>query len=148
MKQNIYARCTGDKNRMCLLCNSHYLVKNPIETNTFCPDCFTESRKHELTRVKHHLHRAEKAGNDATLTINQWLKILDYFKWKCAYCPNGQFEVLEHIVPILSGGGTTSINCIPACLSCNRRKDSKLLIDKLSKYKIEQVKQQLIDIAL
>lgn len=146
MRRYPYVRCTGDKNRICLLCNSHYLVVNPTEINAFCPTCFTKERKHEMRRVYKNIWRAKQANALATLTVIEWLNILDHFKWQCAYCLDGKFEVLEHIISIADGGGTTALNCIPACGLCNSRKDrdTRYLIPQ---NKIEQVKQQLIDLA-
>src|SRR5271170_4541914 len=107
-----------DRKRVCLLCLSVYKTTRTRENDAFCPDCFTESRMRELCRLNRNLRRARRAGTLATLTINQWFYILDYFNWKCAYCQSRAFEVLEHIIPVTSKGGTTIFNCVPACLSC------------------------------
>lgn len=78
-------------------------------------------RKIEIQRIAEQNKRADKLGLPATLTLEGWLKTLDYFHWKCAYC-RGRFEVLEHFIPIVQYGGTTADNCVPACRSCNRIK--------------------------
>ena len=77
----------------------------------------------EIDRVAFQVRRAEEAGVPATLMIEEWLETLDYFNWGCAYC-HGSYEVIEHFVPIAIGGGTTYQNCVPACVSCNNRKDT------------------------
>ena len=146
MRRYPYLRCSGDKNRICLLCDSPYMARNPEETNTFCPQCFTQERKHELHHVKINLKRAEKAGTHATLTLKQWLSILDHFNWRCAYCA-GPYEVVEHVLSINLGGGTTALNCVPACVPCNARKDRGSNSTAMPLAKIEQVKQQLERIA-
>jgi hypothetical protein len=53
--------------------------------------------------------------------MEQWLKTLEYFDHKCAYC-GGNYEVIEHYLPIHKAGTTVS-NCVPACFSCNVMKD-------------------------
>lgn len=63
--------------------------------------------------------RARDAGLPATLTTKEWTKTLDHFNWKCAICLVGNYQVLEHFIPLALGGGTTVDNCIPACVSCN-----------------------------
>lgn len=78
----------------------------------------------EANAVKRHNERAIEAGCEATLTITQWLKTLDHYDWRCAYCGD-PYEELEHEIPIALGGGTTAINCIPSCRSCNRTKSMK-----------------------
>jgi len=79
-------------------------------------------RRNESKRVEYHNNRASRVGLPATLTVAQWTETLEYFNHKCALCPDGAYEVLEHFVPIIHGGGTTEYNCIPACSQCNRIK--------------------------
>lgn len=146
MRRYPYLRCSGDRNRICLLCDSPYLCKNPEEVNTFCPTCFSKTRKRELCRVTANLKRAAKAKVPATLTIKQWLCILEHFNWQCAYCFEGKFDVLEHIVSIVNGGGTTMFNCVPACTVCNARKDAKRK-GLIPQSMIDHAKQQLEKIA-
>ena len=67
--------------------------------------------------------RAKQAGARHDLTMQQWLKTLEYFDHKCAYC-GGEYEVIEHYLPV-SKAGTTVSNCVPACLKCNVMKDSQ-----------------------
>jgi hypothetical protein len=53
--------------------------------------------------------------------MEQWIETLEYFDYTCAYC-GGDYEVLEHYLPIYKAG-TTASNCVPACLHCNIMKD-------------------------
>lgn len=78
----------------------------------------------EAKAVKRHNERAVTAGCEATLTISQWLETLERYNWSCAYCGDPYAE-LEHEIPIVRGGGTTAINCVPSCRPCNRTKSSK-----------------------
>lgn len=77
--------------------------------------------KVEASRVAMHNNRAMKLELPATLTLKQWITVLDYFKWKCAYC-QGKYTVLEHFIPLAHGKGTSKDNCIPSCRSCNLTK--------------------------
>ncbi|SRR6266581_4683765 len=74
-------------------------------------------------KVTGQLYRAKKAGLPATLTQEQWKATLDYFQGRCAYCQRAYYEQVEHFISIRKGGGTTWDNCVPACASCNTRKD-------------------------
>jgi hypothetical protein len=80
--------------------------------------------RREANAVKRHNERAIEAGCQATLTITQWINTLDYYEWRCAYC-EGPYEELEHRIPIILGGGTIAINCVPSCRPCNRTKSMK-----------------------
>lgn len=82
------------------------------------PRCRSCLLGHEQKRLRRQLARAQKAGLAATLTLDQWVKTLDHFEWRCATCKN-TFEVLEHLVPLDAQGGTTDLNCVPACKTCN-----------------------------
>lgn len=88
------------------------LIKNGIQYNYIV----------EISRVAEHLRNATKRGLLASLTLEEWLDTLVLFQGKCAYCKHKPVEVLEHILPVEAGGGTTQDNCVPAYQSCNRRK--------------------------
>ena len=94
-----------------------------------CHDCRDKrgwNTRHALNKENRKFHlnleRARKAGLPATLTFVEWIKTLQHFDWKCAYCQINPYEVLEHFIPIIGGGGTTKGNCIPACKACNSKK--------------------------
>lgn len=101
------------RKRTCLFCNITYRAKNIKETQDICSSCKTPQLTHESNRVRVHVGKAKRRNLPATLTLLEWLHILNHFEWKCAYCL-GKFQVLEHIVSVTRGGGTTSLNCVPA----------------------------------
>lgn len=103
------------------------LLYSPMETPSLSQGSSTTSetkpgRRNEGRRVDYHNNRASRVGLPATLTLQQWTRTLDDFNEKCAICLDGPYDVLEHFVPIIQGGGTTEYNCIPACTQCNRVK--------------------------
>ncbi len=79
-------------------------------------------RKEEL-RVKSARTRAKQQGTLATLTIAEWLGILEYFQYRCAYCGTTSFDVIDHVIALKDGGGSVASNVVPACYSCNGLKD-------------------------
>lgn len=68
---------------------------------------------------------ARAAGAVGSLTLNQWLHVLNAFEWRCAYCPDGPYQALEHVIPISRGGDTSADNCVPACTPCNAAKKDR-----------------------
>src|SRR5258708_10170051 len=46
----------------------------------------------ELERVKANITRARSLRAEASLTLVEWLSILDAYQWKCAYCQEKPFE--------------------------------------------------------
>jgi 5-methylcytosine-specific restriction endonuclease McrA len=75
----------------------------------------------EIDRVKAQRQNARTLRAEATLTLLDWLMILERFDWQCAYCRTRPFKIMSHIVP-LPRGGTTPENCVPSCYSCLSRK--------------------------
>ena len=78
-----------------------------------------QKRRRESTKVQYHVNMARRVGLPATLTLPEWMETLSYFGWKCAYCHKAPYTVLEHVQPMIAGGGTTAFNCVPACARCN-----------------------------
>jgi len=107
-----------------IVCCSICKVQNPYD---ICLDCEI-NHKTEIHKVRSHNMRAKKAGEPATLTIAEWLQTLAEYQYRCAYCPTGKYEVLEHYFPLGSHdrqGGTTALNCVPSCRKCNLEKSNK-----------------------
>lgn len=77
------------------------------------------ARRNESKVVLFHNKRAEVVALPATLTVEEWKMTLEYFHHACAYCEVNSYQVLEHFVPPPEVRGTTSSNCVPACVSCN-----------------------------
>ena len=44
----------------------------------------------------------------------------------CAYCATGEFEHLDHYVPVSKGGHHTLANVRPSCAACNKSKADKM----------------------
>jgi hypothetical protein len=58
----------------------------------------------------------------STLADKQWRAWRYAFDRKCAYCGDDDATILEHVVPVSAGGGTTIYNVLPACAHCNGKK--------------------------
>ena len=69
--------------------------------------------------------RARKAGAAGTFTTEQWAARLDYYGGKCIYCGTTDNIQIEHRIPLSRGGTNWPSNLIPACRSCNCKKNTK-----------------------
>ena len=107
--------------RHCCLCAQPYWARQIHERSMLCATCSTPERFREQQRMQVQCQRAEDRGNAATLTLPQWLAILDYFRDTCAYCQH-PVQAMDHLVPISAGGGTTATNCVPSCPPYKARK--------------------------
>jgi 5-methylcytosine-specific restriction endonuclease McrA len=45
----------------------------------------------------------------------------------CVYCPDGEFEHIDHVIPLIRGGAHSIENLVPSCARCNGSKGAKLL---------------------
>lgn len=62
------------------------------------------------------------------LTEDQWSFIKAAYRHRCGYCHERKPLTQDHIVPVSCGGDHTASNIIPACRSCNSRKNARLPI--------------------
>lgn len=87
------------------------------------------SRNHPERAVRGSQRRRSRArALPATLTKEEWENILKAYKNRCAYCRKrpfkGQKLQQDHILALAKGGGYTVNNIIPACRSCNSKKNA------------------------
>lgn len=72
--------------------------------------------------------REEILGNG--ITPDQWLEMMNFFDWKCAYSGESVSEndgnrTIDHIVPLVKGGKHEIWNCVPMTRKLNSSKNDK-----------------------
>lgn len=103
---------------------------------------YTESK--ESRQVQSNNQRGKIEGVDYCLTDTEWLNILAEFRHRCAYCDRGSDSLqLEHLHPVILGGGTEKWNVVPACSECNGRKGGKDPAKWLGIRHLEQIRARL-----
>lgn len=71
-------------------------------------------------------HKRVREASGEKLTAEQWLQILEDFKYKCAYCGKSVDKLeKEHRVPLSRGGSHAIYNIVPSCRPCNQQKNVK-----------------------
>jgi len=83
-----------------------------------CLDC----SGHMLREAK---RRASKRASGRGVTAEEWRAILAAFGHHCAYCGAGGRMTMDHVVPLSRNGEHAPSNVVPACRSCNSRKNTK-----------------------
>lgn len=74
--------------------------------------------------------RARKRGASGRLTPAGWRAVLEEFGHACAYChARGVALQQEHMTPLSRGGRHDSDNVVPACGTCNTRKNARTLLE-------------------
>ena len=74
------------------------------------------------TRNRLNQHRRRAAG---ALTPEEWIAILESYEHRCAYCGvRSDALQMDHVLPVSKGGPTTRENIVPACETCNKKKQA------------------------
>ena len=87
--------------------------------------------KHQRRRI-----REERLGTG--ITKEQWLEMMRFFGWKCAYSGkllNDETRTIDHIIPISKNGPNMIWNCVPMIRTLNSSKCDK---DMLTWYKAQE----------
>lgn len=66
------------------------------------------------------------------ITKNQWLEMMQFFEWRCAYSGiilDKNNRSIDHVVPLTNGGLNESWNCIPMLKNYNSSKSTKNMED-------------------
>jgi len=89
----------------------------------------TEKRKASAARCA--TKRRTQIEILSTLTAEEWIGIKEAFKQRCVYCGEKKPLTMDHIIPVSKGGFHIKENIVPACRSCNSRKNNKPVLLQL-----------------
>lgn len=102
--------------------NPTYYVRRAVEWARAHP---------EWKRLNDQRRRARVAATQCTLTVAEWQDILQAQAYRCGMCdrPFGDMlrPCMDHIIPVVAGGGLTKENVGALCRSCNSRKNTQMI---------------------
>lgn len=104
--------------------SKEWRVKNP-ERSKFLMERW-RSNNVQQRRLLNRSYQARKNNANGKSTQQQLEDRILYYGTRCVYC-SGDFECLDHAVPLANGGTNWPSNIYPACISCNSRKRNKSL---------------------
>ena len=86
-------------------------------------------QKNKVRRVAHgETARARRLNVDAGFMADDWIAKLNEYDHKCAYCGRDDVPLeQDHIIPLSKGGLHCWANIVPACRSCNCKKNNRIL---------------------
>lgn len=92
--------------------------------------CRTYTARHRVkyplrTQLRASARYAKQYGVANTLTEAEWVAVLEDYGYACAYCL-GPGSIIEHVVPMKSGGPNSKENVVPGCQPCNIAKASNV----------------------
>ena len=88
------------------------------------------TKNREQICLSAHNRRAKKLNSQSALTKGEWEETKKKYNYQCACCQLKEPEIkltIDHIIPLIKGGGHTKDNIQPLCLSCNLRKARTIL---------------------
>jgi hypothetical protein len=111
-----------------------YAKNYRIENQEACNQWQREFRKTPEGKIAgaihHHRRKTRLLQTPATLTLEQWLKIIADQENECNICHKPfnkkRFPHRDHIIPLTKGGGLTFENVQALCKSCNSKKYNNL----------------------
>jgi 5-methylcytosine-specific restriction endonuclease McrA len=69
--------------------------------------------------------RVRKVGNGGSHTREEWAAKADLFGSLCVYCGESKPLTRDHKIPLARGGTDDIANILPACRSCNSKKNKQ-----------------------
>ncbi len=135
-----HARYTG-RMLVCQWCTAPFAEMSGGRPRKFCSrECFgrADSHRRRSLRVANtpHARRVDRSAGAAGLSEHKRRKLLAQWRKQgrtCCYC-HQPADTVDHVVPLVRGGTNYEGNLVPACRSCNSRKQDRLVIEfKLGK---------------
>ena len=123
-KQEYSAKYRKENKQKIKESNARYYVNNKAKRDKYNQEY---SKKNPGAKYRSKIRRRDTTKQlVATLTQEEWQKILDDHFYCCHYCGKKSDSLhQEHKIPVSKGGGWTKDNIVPSCASCNSSKHSQ-----------------------
>lgn len=121
----------------CKQCSKQFECFECQERSGFCSlACYHLSLKDKIGELHHNWkggfarNRAIRRGAEGRHTPKEWNKLKEKFGYMCLCCKKVEPEIKltkDHIIPLIKGGTDYIANIQPLCLSCNDRKNVRII---------------------
>lgn len=122
------------KNRKYYAANREVEIQRSIEYQSANREAVSERNRsykrnnRERYSLHEHTRRARINGAAGTHTFEQWIGRLAFHGHRCRYCSTPltvRSATRDHMIPLIKGGTNWPSNLVPACFSCNSRKQAR-----------------------
>ena len=112
--------------------NKKYLIENRKKVYASNRQ-WAKTEKGKMVKQRGNIARRVRNNNIINnLTLQEWLDILEEYNYRCAYCgcefDEDTLPTKDHVIPISKAGHNIKENVVPACQSCNSKKNNKIII--------------------
>ncbi len=86
--------------------------------------CYSCYKRQTMERILHP-PGIYKHGTKPELTREHWLRVLEFYDYRCAYCRtqcDAENITMDHVIPLSKGGRHHISNVVPSCRICNGKK--------------------------
>lgn len=97
---------------------------------------YRQTPQGQIVQFNRNQKRRAKEQQGTGITKDQWLDMMKFFDWKCAYSgeylggnDNSFNRTIDHIVPLNSDGDNMIWNCVPMTRSLNSSKCAKDMLE-------------------
>jgi 5-methylcytosine-specific restriction endonuclease McrA len=113
-----------------LAAHKKYLSANRDKMNTYWKQWRLDNKERfaQTSRKSVLLRRSRLSGAAGNFDYLKFLQRVAFFGWRCRYCSIGltpKTVTCDHQIPLSRGGSNWPANLVPACASCNKRKNAK-----------------------
>jgi 5-methylcytosine-specific restriction endonuclease McrA len=109
----------------CSECGTSFIASFANDPILLCGLCRAKNIAHESKIVQSQIRRTTRLGRESALTLEEWIRAIEYFKGICPYCGLKTYGEMDHYIAVANGGSTNAQNCIPICVDCNESKGEK-----------------------
>lgn len=80
----------------------------------------------EYRAIHNSKRRAQKSRSPiGSFTASDWKIMKEMYRFRCVYCLKRKPLTQDHVIPLSKGGHHDKSNIVPACRSCNSRKNTR-----------------------
>ena len=123
-KQRINGKIYYEENKdKVLLYSSNYKKEHREETQAYQRE-WRRNNPDRANAIRNRHRDARRGAAIVDLTYEQWVEIQAAWGHRCAYCHKKTKLTMDHLTPVSEGGNHTASNIVPACRSCNSKKNT------------------------
>ena len=114
--------------------NKRYYNEHKEEILTHCKE-YKKNNPDKIFNQNNNRRSLEENQGDG-ITNEQWLEMMQFFDWKCAYSGiefsshnEEKDRSIDHIIPLTKGGENEIWNCVPMKLNLNSSKNNNNMLN-------------------